>query len=329
MQRRLIGTVLLGALALAARPPVAAQPALRTITIGVTSKTANDWALFVAEREGFFAAAGLSLDTVVIGVNSGVAQQLTGGSIDVGEVTTTQAVLAIQGGAPMACIVNQGVGAPYYLIGRKGITTIAQLKGKTISIGGPSDITRVFMDTMLERAGLKPDDYTYTYAGTGAARYAAISAGAIDATLLTPPLLFHAATEGYPVIDEVPKYFPGFPYTTWAARPAWAKDHADLVVAFVKAQLQAARWLYDPANKQKAIALLAEVTNTSLDDSSKTYDVFVTKEHFFSPAGTFTVDGFTRVLQAMAKAGMIAPPLPPAGKFYDNTYAERANAQLR
>lgn len=329
MQRRLIGSALLAVLAFADWSPATAQPAPRTIVVGVTSKTANDWALFVAERYGFFTANGLTLDTVVIGVNSGVAQQLTGGSIDVGEVTTTQAVLAIQGGAPIVSIVNEGVGAPYYLIGRKGLTAIAQLKGKTISIGGPSDITRVFMDTMLERAGLKPDDWTYTYAGTGAARYAALVAGAIDATFLTPPLLFHAATEGYPVIDDVPKYFPGFPYTTWAVRPAWAKDHPDLVVAFVKAQLEAARWLYDPANKQKAIALLAEVTNTSLEDSAKTYDVFVTKEHFFSPVGTFTADGFNRVLSAMLKAGMIAPPLPPAAKFYDNTYAERANGQLR
>jgi ABC-type nitrate/sulfonate/bicarbonate transport system substrate-binding protein len=309
--------------------PVFAQQDLRTIVIGTTSKTANDWTTFIAERYGFFTANGIKIDEILVGVNSGVAQQLTGGSVDLGDVTTTQMVLAVAGGAPIVSVMSSGVGVPYYLIGSKGLTSVAQLKGKQISIGGPSDITRPFADTILERGGLKPDDWTYTYAGASTARYAALVAGAIDATLLAPPIVFHAIAAGYPVIDNVPKYFPAFPYITYAVRPAWAKDHADLLESYIKAQLQAARWLYDPANKAKAIALLADETGTTPDDAARTYDVFVTDEHYFSTTGAFTPDAYTRVLQTMVKAGMIAPPLPPVNKLYDNTYADRAAAQLR
>lgn len=329
MFRWFITIALLCALAVGIGTPAPAQPALRSITVGLTSKTANSWANFVAERYGLYTANGIKVNEVIVGVNSGVAQQLTGTAFDLGEVTTTQMVLAIQGGAPLMSIMNAGSGVPYYLIGKKGLTTVAQLKGKLISIGGPSDITRPFADTILERAGLKPDDWTYTYAGASTTRYAALVAGAIDATLLAPPIVFRAIAEGYPVIDNVPKYFPNFPYVTWAVRPAWAKEHADLLVSFIKAELQAARWLYDPANKQKALALLAEETNTTLDDASKSYDVFITNERYFSQTGTFGPDGFTRVVQTMLKAGMMPPPAPPATKFYDNTYAERANAELR
>lgn len=308
---------------------VRAQPALRTLEVGTTSRTANDWTTYIAERYGFFAANGLKPEIFVVGANAGVAQQLTGGAVDIGEVTTTQMVLAVQGGAPIVSVQNSGAGVPYYLIARKGLTSVAQLKGKVISIGGPSDITRPFMDTILERHGFKSGDWTYTFAGASADRFAAISAGAIDATLLAPPFSFRAISAGFPVLDQVPKYFPNFPYVAWAVRPAWAKDHADLVVAFIKSELQAARWLADPANKERAIALLMEETSSTKADATSSYDVFVNQERYFSPTGLFTPDSFNRVVQTMIKAGMLQPPAPPATDFYDNTYAQRANALLR
>jgi NitT/TauT family transport system substrate-binding protein len=306
-----------------------AQTALRTIEVGTTSKTANDWTTYIADRYGFFAANGIKPEVFVVGVNSGVAQQLTAGAVDIGEVTTTQMVLAVQGGAPIVGIQNSGAGVPYLLIAKKGFTSVAQLKDKTISIGGPSDITRPFMDTIMARHGFKSGDWTYTFAGSSADRFAAIAAGAIDATLLAPPFSFRAISAGFPVLDDVPKYFPHFPYIAWAVRPSWAKDHADLVVAFVRSELQAARWLAEPANKAKAIALLMEVTNSSELDATRSYDVFVTQDRYFSPTGLFAPGSFNRVEQTMLQAGMLQAPVPPATSLYDNTYAQRANGLLR
>jgi ABC-type nitrate/sulfonate/bicarbonate transport system substrate-binding protein len=312
-----------------AGPSAGRAQGLQTIGVGTTSKTANDWALYVGEKYGFFAANGIAIDEVSVGANSGVAQQLTGAAFDVGDITTTQLILAIAGGAPLVSIMNAGTGVPYYLIGSKGLRTVAQLKGKQISIGGPSDITRPFADTILQRGGLKPDDWTYTYAGASTARYAALVAGAIDATLLAPPVVFRAIADGYPVIDNVPKYFPSFPYITWSVRSAWAKDHADLVVRFIRAQLQAIRWLNDPANKDKAIALLSEQTGSSSLDASRSYDVFITSQRYFSPTGTYAPGAFARVQSTMLHAGMMATPLPDVTKVYDNSYAVRAAAGLR
>ena len=179
-------------------------------------------------------------------------------------------------------------------------------------------------DTLRARTQLMIESQTF-----GIMREQEAVAGAKRVTDPKLQAIFRAAAEGYPVIDNVPKYFPNFPYVTWAVRPAWAKDHPDLVVSFIKAQLQAARWLYDPANKQKALALLSEQTNTTVDDASKSYDVFVNDEKYFSTTGTFAPEGFNRVVQTMLRAGML-PASPPAGvKYYDNTYAERANGQLR
>ena len=66
---------------------------------------------------------------------------------------------------------------------------------------------------------------------------------------------FKAIAQGFPVLDEVPKYFPNFPYVTWAARPAWAKDHSDLVIAFIKAQQQGQLQPRDPDDDQSRDAM--------------------------------------------------------------------------
>jgi len=321
---RLPGGVLLAACCLALSHAAAAQPALQTVTIAVTSKSASDWPTYIAEKYDFFAQNGIKPDIIVVGSSAGDAQQLAGGSVDVAEVTTTQLVEAIQGGAPIVGVVERAAGVPYYLIGKKGITSVAQLKGKLISIGGPTDITRIFMDTILTKNGLKPEDWTYTFAGATNVRFAALVAGAIDATFLFPPFSARAVSLGYSVIDEVPKYFPNFPFDTWAVRVSWAQEHSRLVTAFARAHLHAVRWLYDPANRQKAVALLSEETNTSLDDASKSYDVFVKQVRYFSTNGVFTTPAFKMVLDAMRKMNLLnASSSPP---FYDNRYVTAANA---
>jgi NitT/TauT family transport system substrate-binding protein len=304
------------------------QPALQPITIAVTSITASDWPTYVAERYGFFANNGLKPDIIVVGSSAGDAQQLAGGSVDIAEVTTTQLVEAVQGGAPMVGFINRAAGVPYFVIGKKGLTTIAQLKGKLISIGGPTDITRIFMDTILTKNWLKPGDWTYTFSGSTGNRFAALVAGAIDATFLFPPFSARAISMGYPVIDEVPKYFPNFPFDTWALRRQWGQEHPQLVTAFVRAHLEAVRWLYDPANRQKAVALLSEKTNTSLDESSQSYDIFIKQVRYFSPSGAFTASAFKMVLDAMQKMQLLKTPVRPDA-FYDNRYVDAVNAQLK
>jgi NitT/TauT family transport system substrate-binding protein len=132
------------------------------VTVVQTTRSVQDWALDVAQSEGMFAANGLHVDVIVAGSSAAVAQQLAAGSADIGSVSTTQVVEAILGGAPLVQILKNVVTSPYTLVGRKGITSVEQLRGKTIMIGGPNDITRVFMDKLLAAHGLHNGDFTYT-----------------------------------------------------------------------------------------------------------------------------------------------------------------------
>jgi NitT/TauT family transport system substrate-binding protein len=298
------------------------------VTVVQTTRSVQDWALDVAQSEGMFAANGLHVDVIVAGSSAAVAQQLAAGSADIGSVSTTQVVEAILGGAPLVQILKNVVTSPYTLVGRKGITSVEQLRGKTIMIGGPNDITRVFMDKLLAARVLHDGDSTYTDAGAPATRYAALLAGAIDATPLLPPVTYSAVSQGYKVLDDTRKYFPNFPTSGYTTHNPWATTHRPVVVAFIKSFLQGVAWLYEPANKTKALQILEETTNTKPDDALRTYEQYM-REQLLSRNGRYENGEFAQVVSMLVQTKQIPGPPPPANRFVDDSYADEAARQLK
>lgn len=323
---RLVAGASIAALILAGAP-LRAQ-GLAEVNLVQTTRSAQDWPLQVALREGFFTANGIRLEFSLAGASAAVAQQLTAGAADIGSVSTTQVVEAVLGGAPIVQVMKNVMTTPYTVIGRKGITSIEQLRGKTIMIGGPQDITRVFMDKLLSAHGLHAGDYTYTFAGAPAARYAALLSGGIDATPVLPPVTFQAMQAGFPVLDQTQKYFPHFATSGYTARTAWATAHPELMTAFIKSFLQGVRWIYDPRNKAQAIAILAESTNIAPSEAERTYDLY-TSTKLFSTNGRYDPRDFAEVVDMLVTTGQIHAPAPPPTRFYDDTWADAAAKQLR
>jgi hypothetical protein len=67
-------------------------------------------------------------------------------------------VRAIFEGAPIALFRIEGQVLPYALLAQRTIKTIAELRGKTIMVGGEKDITRVYLERMLTPNGIKAGD---------------------------------------------------------------------------------------------------------------------------------------------------------------------------
>ena len=320
-----------GALALVAGSPahVRAQTAGKPVTLAITGKTASAWPTYVATEMGFFTANGLAVDVVIGGSSASTTQQLSAGSADIGDVSSTQCIQAIVGGAPIVVVCDRSRTAPYYLFGKKGVTSLQQLKGKTMIIGGPNDITRIFTDTMIKQAKLDPADVNYTYAGGAAERYAALVSGAVDASILNAPFMFRAQDQGFPVIGDVLNVFPQFPFVWYAANTSWAKAHPDTLMALIKANVQSTQWLYNPKNRARAVQILAETTNSPAADAERTYDYYIKNVKFYLVNGEMAPSKVQVAIDAVMSFKLIAPPPPPPSRFYDNSYVRAVNAQMK
>ena len=152
-----------------------------------------------------------------------MTQQLTAGSLDVAlSVGITDPMHAADKGAQVALIRIIGQSAPYVLIGKPGLKTIADLKGKTISVGQVNDITTVYFERMMAANGLKKGEYDMIAAGVSAARFAALKAGVADAALVLPPLNFQANRAGFPTLGFAADYVKDLPFTGMAVFKPWA-----------------------------------------------------------------------------------------------------------
>ena len=203
--------------------PQAAQAADKVVA-GSLGGQAPLWAIYVAVHKGFFTAEGIDLELNFAQSGAAVTQQLTAGSLDVAlSVGITDPIHAIEKGAPIAIIRIVGNAAPYVLIGKKELKTIADLKGKTISVGAVNDITTVYFERMMAANGLKKGDYEVISAGVAAARYAALKAGVADAAVVLPPLNFQAETEGFVTLGFAADYVKDLPFTGMAVHRRWAQ----------------------------------------------------------------------------------------------------------
>lgn len=277
--------VILG-LALATMVSLAPARAVDSVTIGtVGSASANLWPLFIGIDKGFFSEENIKPDLVYIPSSASVIQQLSAGSLNMTMSTgIVDPIRAIDQGAAIAITRFEVQVPPYALMAKSSIKNIKDLKGKVISVGGPKDITRIYVDRMLMPQGLKAGDYDFVYAGATTARAQALLAGAVDAAILLPPSNFQVQSVGYNDLGLAMQYAPELAFSGTVVNKEWAARNADALKRVMAAQNKSIDYLYDPKNRAEAVRILVAASGQKEEDVDKSYDFF-TKNNFFDRTG--------------------------------------------
>lgn len=296
---RLFASVL-ALVALAAAGPQAR--AAETITMVTTGKgSAQQWPIFIAMAKGFMAENGVAPDLVAASSTAAAMQQLAAGSTNLASGGISDPMRAIDKGAKISLLRVETQVPPYSLWAKPAIKSIAGLRGKLIMIGGPKDITRIYLERTLIPNGIKPGEYDMIYAGTTPARFAALTSGAIDATMLVPPFSFKAKSSGMSYIADVADYVRDLPFTGYATNTEWAHTHKPQLLGFLNGVAKGVDWFYQDANRDEAIDILVKQSASSREDVSATYDYYRSL-HIFDHKGlieTSTVGNLIKAMQAM------------------------------
>jgi NitT/TauT family transport system substrate-binding protein len=293
--------------ALALALATTAAPAAETVILGsVGSGTANAWPTYIGIEKGFFAAEDLKADIVHAQSNAAVIQQVAAGSINVGTNSgLVDPIRAIDKGAPIALLRIEMQAPPYSLIGKPSIKRLADLKGKTISVGGAKDITRIFAERMLASAGLKPGDFDLIYAGATSARFAALKAGAADAAILAPPFNFRALDEGNVNLGNAVD-FVEMPFAGMAVNRSWAAANKRTIGKLIAVYNKSMQWFYDDKNRDEAVAILLRSSKLRKQDADVTYK-FLHDGKFFEPTGKVSRRKLGTLVEALHGLGDITP----------------------
>jgi ABC-type nitrate/sulfonate/bicarbonate transport system substrate-binding protein len=301
--------------------PAAAQ-AQTKITAGLVAHGPPQWPQYIADEFGWHKEAGIEMDYITVG--SGGAQQLAGGSLNVAHSGYPDFARAAMQGADERIILSDITASPYGVFVKPGIKQIADLKGKIINIGGPNDITLIYIKPFLASAGLKTTDVDFVYAKAAGDRFSALLAGAVDASILNPPTYSRATAKGLTNLGDTATFAPNIPFTVWGANMTWAAKNRDLMIAFARTYRRAVKWLYDPANKAKAIDILVRHAKQDPQDSAEAYDFLVTKLKLFSADGDVPDATYDKMADGLADIGIAKKPYPPKSAIFDGSFVEAA-----
>jgi ABC-type nitrate/sulfonate/bicarbonate transport system substrate-binding protein len=290
------------------------------------------WPLWVGQDKGLFAEQGLDIELIAT-VNS--IDQMTGlidGGFDIA-MTAIDNVIAYmegQGEAPTRTkpdIVGvMGSSSGFLsLIVAPHIRSFEDLKGTTLSVDAMTTGYAFTLRRMLAIRGLAEDDYRLVKVGGMKQRYEALIRNEQAGTLMVPPFTLMARDQGFNELATALGVLKHFQGGVAAARRDWLAAHPDEIVGFIRGNLAALRWLYDPANKPEALEIFAaHMSNASPRAAEQSYAVLLDPVNGFPRRADVDLEGVRTVIDIRRTYAQPRRPLADPQAYYDPRYHARA-----
>lgn len=328
-----ITAALFGASILALGLNTAATPAEGMLKMRFTQSgnTSSSWPLYVAEHKKFFEKNGIQVEVIIIRGATNVVRAVLSETIPIGRINPDYVIGAAEKGAKVKIIAANMEKIPYDIYARPEIKTGADLKGKTLGVSTLTGGTTLMVHEVLEKAyKLKETDYKLLVVGTSPERYAALKGGSVQASFMGPPFTFRAAKDGFRKLANFHEYLGPILFTTDFAHTNYLKSNRAEVVRYLKSMVEATHWLYDPKNKEEAIALHMKVLKSTRESAEEDYKFLVQDFQPFPKDGLVSKVSFDKTMELRAKEGIYqGKKIPTASDFVDNSYLEEALKMIK
>jgi ABC-type nitrate/sulfonate/bicarbonate transport system substrate-binding protein len=323
------------ALALASLTAFAQAPSPPLTTLRVLAFDGG-WNLpiWAAQRNGLFEAQGLNVQLAYTPTSGFLVTSVLDGKADIAFAAIDN-VVAYQEGQGEAKVADNpdlfafmgGDGGFISIVASPAIMSVRELKGKTVSVDAMTTGFAFVVRELVARNGLAEADVNFVRAGGTANRYRDLVAGKHDATLLRTPFELLAETRGHHTIATAESLGP-YQGTVGLARRSWAREHEREVVGFLRAYKAATDWLYDPANREIAEALLvANIRDMSPALAKRSYALLVSDKGGLSRDLKPDANGIATVLQLRSKYALPAKSLTDPMRYVDLGYYDKAFAK--
>ena len=246
---------------------------VKRIKIGYPAIAYNQIAVWVAKEAGFFRRYGLDVELVFLRGGQMAVQALVSGDppiVNIGNVV--QAGLQ---GHDVVLIAASETAYAFSVVAPPGIVRVADLRGKKLGVSGFGSLSHNAALVFLRRFNFEPNrDVAIVVAGTASERLAALAAGRIDATLLTPSELVTARKRGYREIYDLLDMGIEIQGNGFATSRSFIKSNRDVVKAALQGYVEAVHSIHsDREGTTRIMAKYLQNPEQEVLDSS--YQAFV------------------------------------------------------
>jgi ABC-type nitrate/sulfonate/bicarbonate transport system substrate-binding protein len=279
-----------------------------------------------AVEQNLFARHRLEIEVGYTPGSAYLTEALRAGEFDVGHTAADDIVADVEShGAESDLFLFMGLHSGLMsLVSAPEIGDLASLRGKEIAVDARTSGFVFILEKALRTGGLTENDYRLVEVGGWESRYRSLAQGKCSATLLTQPFLGQAVAAGCHVLARGDQIIPVYQGTCGAASRRWASQNADILAGYIRAYVAATRWCFDPGNRESCLNLLAKHNGLTGLAAVQTLDALTDPDYGLFPEAELDLPGVAAVLELRAEMGYLTRPLPPAEKYVDLSYYQRA-----
>jgi NitT/TauT family transport system substrate-binding protein len=274
---------------------------------------------YVAKERGIYDKHGLDVEFVHIADSSIPVRSLIAGGADITATGMSETLAAIDKGADLHTIggIANGLHYGFWVNTMSGVKDVTDLPGKKVGISSPGSLPHVVITALMRQAGMTKeqiDQVQWVSLKGSAARVNGIVAGTIDATVSAydPKAV---KTPEADILFTVSNKIPNYVMTPFDVRAETIKEKRDMLKRFLKAELEATRWVFD--NEKEALAIAKKHFDYSDEELAEFYD-FYTEGGVWKPNGMVTPEQ-AKYMQELNVEGGLQREVHPAEKVLNTT----------
>ena len=211
---------------------------------------------------------GVEPEIISISASPIVLQTLLAGEIDVSAISVTTLVSSRLAGADTVMILGMVRTFVDHILSQQNITSIEQLKGKiggVNRIGSTSDMGLRFA---LRRLNIDPEkDTRIITAGGNPERFAALTKGVINFTIMPEPFVRQALQLGFRHLFDIGSLKIPFWWNAVLTREAIVKAKRPLLLKFTRAMIEATH--FNKTHKEEAKAIWGKYLRITDQEASR------------------------------------------------------------
>ena len=207
----------------------------KPVMIGVAGPAVNLIYAYLTHDVGLWRKYGLNAQVVLFESGSTLAQVGRTGEIRFAINSGPTTIASRTQGADTIIVAAAVNTLPYSVVTAKGITAWNQLKGKKVGISRFGSGTDTAIRLVTKRFGLDPaKDFILLQGGTQPSRLQALSTGALDATLVSPPLDLTAKKQGLNILVNIADLGIPYPQLVIETTDRFNREQPQTVKSFLK-----------------------------------------------------------------------------------------------
>src|SRR5262245_43372703 len=230
-----------------------AQTALKVIVFPGLS----NFSIYAAQHKNLFAKHHLAIELIYTPNSTVLREGLAKGDYQIAHAGVDNSVAMVELAKADAIIV---AGGDNHIFVQPEINAYTDLRGKTVVVDAPNTAFALLLYKVLKDNGLNKSDYVIKPVGATIARLEAMTKDKANAaaSVLNPPFTFLARDAGLKDMGATAKAIGAYQSDGVVVMRDWGRANSDTLVRYLSALIEGRRWGLDPANKEQAIALLAE-----------------------------------------------------------------------